>query len=88
MSTMFERFAKMAKEEFGYTVVKSTEPNPTTFESLFGVSAEAIAQYELPYNVSLEQFGYYDEAASLTMIVGVDMPANDFNTNDFVNLAA
>ena len=46
---LFERFAKMVKEEFGYTVVKKTDRDKKSFESLFGVSCNDIDNYELPY---------------------------------------
>ena len=48
MSERFERFAKMAQEEFGLTVVKSASHENYTFEDLFGVSIESLTQYELP----------------------------------------
>lgn len=55
MSERFERFAKMAQEEFGLTVVESTNHENSTFEDLFGVSIESLTQYELPYNISEDQ---------------------------------
>jgi len=60
MKMEFEEFVRMAKEEFGLTVVKAPD-RTATFESLFGVSADHIAQYELPYHISTEQFGYYHD---------------------------
>ena len=53
MSTLFERFAKMAKEEFNCTIVKTPHHSNTTFESLFGTSVDNIALYKLPYIVSI-----------------------------------
>lgn len=89
MSTMFERFVKMAKEEFGYTVIHDDSTKLTTFESLFGVSTEDIARYELPYNVSAEQFAYYDEPLVSDMF-GVTFTANSFNFDieEYCNFAA
>lgn len=87
MSKRFERFAKMAKEEFGLTVVKTTKREGSSFESLFGVSAESIAQYELPYNISADQFGYYDEKV-VTEMPAVDLPETKYDTNDNIFLAA
>ena len=37
--TLYDRFVKMAKEEFGCTV-KRVENNDETFESLFGIPKE------------------------------------------------
>ena len=51
----FEDFAKMAKEEFGLTVVKAPECKQSSFESLFGVATKCIERYELPFSVSVEQ---------------------------------
>ena len=61
MGTLFERFAKMAKEKFGLTVVKSESQTPLTFESLFGISMKNIASYEVPYDISNELLGYDSE---------------------------
>jgi hypothetical protein len=87
MSKRFERFAKMAKEEFGLTVVKSTSREGSSFESLFGVSTESIAQYELPYNISADQFGYYDEKVVMEM-PEIDLPVMKYDTNNNIFLAA
>ena len=87
MSKRFERFAKMAKEEFGLTVVKSTSREGSSFKSLFGVSAESIAQYELPYNISADQFGYYDEKVVMEM-PEIDLPVMKYDTNNNIFLAA
>lgn len=87
MSTQFERFAKMAKEEFGLTVVKTTSQEQSTFESLFGVSSESIAQYELPYNISAEQFGYYDEMMPINGLEN-SLPTINFIADDNMALAA
>lgn len=87
MSKRFERFAKIAKEEFGLTVVKSINCKGSSFESLFGVSAESIAQYELPYNISADQFGYYDEGI-VTEMPEIDFPVMKYDTNDNIFLAA
>lgn len=87
MSTKFERFAKMVKEEFGLTVVKTESREMSTFESLFGVSVENITQYELPYNISTDNFGYYDDS-SLTKVFNYSLPTKIFDANEFSNLAA
>ena len=87
MSTRFERFAKMAKEQFGLTVVKATSGDQSTFESLFGVSSEDIAQYELPYNISAEHFGYYDVTMSVPKFANT-LPTTNFNANQTLDLAA
>ena len=87
MSTRFEKFAKMAKKEFGLTVIKKESQEQSTFESLFGVSSESIAQYELPYNISAEQFGYYDELATINIFED-SLPTIDFNANQNIALAA
>lgn len=87
MSKRFERFAKMAKDEFGLTVVKSANRESSTFESLFGVSADSIAQYELPYNISADQFGYYAETI-VTEMPEINLPLKNYETNDSIYLAA
>ena len=87
MSTRFERFAKMAKEEFGLTIVKTTSQEQATFESLFGVSSESIAQYELPYNISAELFGYYNESISVN-VFEQNLSTNKFDANEYLYLAA
>lgn len=83
----FEEFAKMAKEEFGLTVVQSSS-NTATFESLFGVSAEEISKYELPYNVSAQQFGYYEDEAKETIGLKSALHATSFDPNNCLALAA
>lgn len=87
MSTRFDRFAEMAKEEFGLTVSQSSEK--ATFESLFGVSTEDIAQYELPHNrIPLEQFDYYDSGpcSNNSLVMGIQI--NVFLPNDSIAFAA
>lgn len=86
MSTRFERFARMAKEEFGLTVSKTTSHEHSTFESLFGVSPKSIAQYELPYSISAEQFGYYGEALPIDELD--NFLEKNFNANAVAALAA
>lgn len=44
MDVTFERFSKYVKDEFGLTVTKKTSQERTSFESLFGVSAEELFQ--------------------------------------------
>lgn len=85
MSARFERFSKMVKEEFGLTVTQSHTGEKSTFESLFGVSAECIAQYELPYNLTPEQIGYYSIEA---IISNQFETSNEFTSNDIIVLAA
>lgn len=62
MSTMFERFAKMAKEEFRLTVVE-TENRTTTFESLFEVQQEKLLQSDSTYCILSVQDSYYNKEA-------------------------
>ena len=88
MSARFERFAQMARDEFGLTVVKAKSAQNSTFESLFGVSAKSIAQYELPYNISAEQFGYYDDGAVVSNALEFDLPVEKFDASDYLYLAA
>lgn len=87
MSAMFERFAQMAKEDFGCIVVETSNRKEMTFESLFGVSVESITQYELPYNVLVEQVGYYDKPA-VNSIFGLNHQMNIFNAEDNFAFAA
>lgn len=54
--TLFEKFAKMAKEQFGCTVVQA-EPAGETFETLFGIDLSNSFEFDLPYNYSFEIFG-------------------------------
>ena len=61
MDERFERLVKMAREEFGVTIVKATKQGKTTFESLFGISSETIDQFEIPYNNSTDPFVFYYE---------------------------
>lgn len=57
---MFDRFAKMAIEEFGLTVVE-TANRTTTFESLFWVSSEQLFQGDLPYCIPSVQADYHNK---------------------------
>ncbi len=87
MSTRFERFAKMAKEEFGLTVSRTSEK--ATFKSLFGVSVEEIDQYELPHNhIPVEQFDYYDSClcSHNPLVTGIQI--NVFLPSDIIAFAA
>lgn len=89
MSTRFERFAQMAKEEFGLTVFQTNSDERATFESLFGVSIEEIAQYELPHNrIPMEQFDYYDSdlCSHNPLVTGIQI--NVFLPNDIIAFAA
>ena len=90
MSTLFERFAKMAEEEFGYTVVKINEKD--TFEALYGVDVQNDAQYELPYEVSFSQVGYYSISNGDSLPYDSDLTdkfSNNFSTDaDIFKLAA
>ena len=89
MSTRFERFAQMAKEEFGLTVFRTSSSERVTFESLFGVSVEDIAQYELPHNhIPVEQFGYYDSDLCSHNPLATGTQINVFLPNDIIAFAA
>ena len=88
MSVKFERFAKMVKEEFGLTIVKTTNRESSTFESLFGVSSEDIAQYELPYNTPVENMSYYGGEFLATDVYKLNLPTQKFNANELSHLAA
>ena len=55
MDTIFERFSKYVKDEFGLTVIKKTNQATTSFKSLFGMSAEETSRYELPYIIIEEE---------------------------------
>ena len=87
MSTMFDRFSKMAKEEFGCTVRRNEMGSGTTFESLFGVPTKSLAEYELPYDVSVIQFIYCNESETSRWNEGKILE-NDFNFEKFLNFAA
>lgn len=52
---LFEKFAKMAKEQFGCTVIQA-EPTGETFETLFGIDLSGSFEFDLPYNYSFEIF--------------------------------
>ena len=87
MSTMFDRFAEMAKEEFGYTIRKSEKNNNSNFESLFGTSVENISEYELPYNINASHFMYCDDP----VVMGrreLKFIENSFNVEKNFNFAA
>lgn len=88
MSAKFERFVKMAKEEFGLTIIKTTSRENSTFESLFGVSSEDIAQYELPYNTPVENTSYYSSEFLATDVYKLNLPTQKFDANEHVHLAA
>ena len=86
MKTWFDEFAQFAKEEFGLTVVKEVDGKKASFESLFGASIDSLTQYELPYNTSADQFGYYDEGFSLLKVKS--LPKASFDANDSLLFAA
>lgn len=88
MSTRFERFSKMAKDEFGLNVVKKENVGMDTFESLFGISIDSISQYKVPYNIQVNQFGYYDDSGLKVGIKEFDLLEEKFETNNFDCLAA
>lgn len=87
MSSRFERFAKMAEEEFGLTIVKTESQETSTFESLFGVSIETLAQYELPYSISTYDLGYYDDF-KMSKVLGDSLPTVNFDTDGYMHMAA
>ena len=87
MSSRFERFAKMAKEEFGLTVAKTESRETSTFESLFGVSIKTLAQYELPYSISTYDFGYYEDS-KMSKVLGDSLPTVNFDTDGYMHIAA
>ena len=87
MSSRFERFAKMAEEEFGLTVVKTESREISTFESLFGVSIETLAQYELPYAISTYDLGYYSDM-KMSKVLGDSRPTINFDTDGYTIMAA
>lgn len=88
MKSRFERFAQMAQEEFGLTVSQTNEGEKMTFESLFGVLPEDIAQYELPYNSVSEQIGYYDNSAIVVEPAIAESQSNRFDISSILSLAA
>lgn len=88
MSTRFERFAEMAKEEFGLIVSQSHDGERSTFESLFGISAKAIAEYQLPYNIVTEHISYYDVEPILNSLLVMGTKINRFENNNTIALAA
>ena len=65
MDSRFERLVRMAKEEFGVTIVKSAKQEKPNFESLFGISSETIDQLEVPYDNSREPTVLYYEGPSI-----------------------
>ncbi|MBE6638898.1 MAG: hypothetical protein E7616_05525 [Ruminococcaceae bacterium] len=87
MSTMFERFAKMAREEFGVSVVRTTNTETSTFESLFGLSVENVAQYELPYSIPSDQCRYYEAPVSNNMF-DLELPTSNFISDNQIAFAA
>ncbi len=86
MSTLFDRFAKMAKEEFGCTV-KRIENENETFESLFGISKEALSEYELPYEVPTMQSIYSDKPVSIGLQEMASL-GNCFEIKEYFSFAA
>lgn len=90
MSTMFERFAKMAREQFGCTIVKTTEP-ASSFKSLFGIDVSSLAQYKLPYD-SPSELCEYDPVPSCSnnnvYSLCLNSTPNNFGTTATDNLAA
>ena len=88
MSDLFERFVKLAKEEFGYTVKKSkTTGKADTFESLFGVSVQTVSDYELPYAFPITQLMYSDECLVVAQREIVSSE-NKFDVEENLNFAA
>lgn len=86
MSALFDRFAKMAKEEFGCTV-KRVENNGETFESLFGISKEILSKYELPYNIPTTQSIYSDKPV-LIGLQEMESLGNCFEIEKYFSFAA
>ena len=60
MDTMFEKFSKYVKDEFGLTVIKKTCQEKVSFKSLFGASAEEVSRCGLPYIVTVDVYGQKD----------------------------
>lgn len=52
---LFEKFAKMAKEQFGCTVVQE-EPTGETFETLYGINLSEQVEFELLDSYSVNVF--------------------------------
>ena len=78
----------MAKKEFGLSVSRVSEGEKATFESLFGISAKEIDQYELPYNIVTEQVGYYGVEPSTNNQFAAEIRANWFESSRTIALAA
>ena len=90
---MFNRFAQMAKEQFGLTITHK-EPTGETFKTLFGVDFSDCSKRKNPFNSEPEEVNdsfYYitsdgvrlndDDDYNTDMIT----VANSFNDEDFAN---
>lgn len=90
---MFDRFAQMAKEQFGLTITQK-EPTGETFKTLFGIDFSNYSERKNPFNSEPEKVNdsfYYitsdgvrlddDDDYNAEMIT----TANSFNDEDFAN---
>ncbi len=53
-TSRFEKFAQMALEEFGCKVEKRSQQQ-YSFETLFGMSRQYLQQFNLPYDITMEE---------------------------------
>lgn len=94
---MFNRFAQMAKEQFGLTITQK-EPTGETFKTLFGIDFSNYSERKNPFNSELNYRDYRECYYMISPTDGVIIRdiidesderniinANSFNDKDFAN---
>lgn len=56
MGALFDKFVKMAKDEFGYTIIQDPQTPRITFKDIFGVSLDDIGKFKVPYAVEEKMY--------------------------------
>lgn len=84
MGALFDKFVKMAKDEFGYTIIQDSETPRFTFKDIFGVSLDDFEKFKVPYEMAEEKQRYYDAPETLAYFDS----KKEFVPDDYVCLAA
>lgn len=84
MGALFDKFVKMAKNEFGYTVIQKPEIPRFTFKDIFGISIDDIEKFKVPYEMAVEKQSYYDAPETPPYFNS----KKEFAPDDYVCLAA
>lgn len=87
---LFERFAQMAREQFGCTVVQ-VESTGETFETLYGIDLSDAFEFDVPYYYSekiLDETGAFEISDPADSLQFNEIFSDSFNLTSKMLLAA